>query len=560
MELNNNVTPIKVDDSVNTSSPEMPQATPPAATPPATPQKPKSNKLAIWGLVGIIALALLGLSSATAYALAVAYGKIETKNEVFKLKVSKLVLNSPLPKTPQMVLEVANQTEQDAVKSGYLDGSYAIKMDLPKSSPEDELAFQMLGIDPRNFEVGIKGSFVAPTDPKKPEDMGLDFVVQMDKMADLNFICKDKMCYFKLSKLSPLLQTLAATEAGINKELYMDRWVSMDISKLNTEASQNLSKNQLDKNAELEKKFADLMKKIVKDGTLKTFTLKEEKLDGLDTYKVTVVADKEAIKPFIKLYQDEFTKNAGLEGDYLMPSTTYANVEDVITSIEMELWYGKKDLITRKFSFKAEGMVPESSFSGSGGLKKSEPAAFSVAGVFTISKINENIVIEKPAKSTTAEDFMQEIIMASSYSRVGGAGGAANDSQISSYHQMGIALINEFVQTNKRAPKSLAELGDNKDLLPSTVVYRVSKNGNYLLISTSPLTATGKDQYLMTEFNYRTGAMVGVANKLTADQIKDRVSGSIELGESKSADDDLLLDDPYPDLDDEEDSAFRDLL
>lgn len=369
--------------AIPSSTPVSPLDTfpfPPPTIPPSLLKPAKSegqgakSKLPFIILVFLLFVLLL---SGAAYA--IAYEKIKIGNPQIEKKVSDFVQGLPfVPKTPKYLLTQAAQTHQKISRHRF-DLSLAVESDSFISS---------LGINKADIQITGAVDYSDLNNPKLAVNASLtkDFNIDIKK--------PDKMIYFKINKVPPLLLTPLGFKQGPELNSVLDNWFSYDASTLDTEARRNLDSSK--KETSLTNQFAEnAIDKLLTEKLLDSIKVTQEKIDTFDTYRLNLPLNKELLDTI----------------DQKSAYTAQLKLSDYITDMVLDLWIDKKDYYVRKIStsFKVKyGNSATTNLLPIVGNIQSTSMSFS--GVLKLSNFQEPVSIDRPAKSITYEEFLEMLM------------------------------------------------------------------------------------------------------------------------------------------------------
>ncbi len=396
------------------------QPVPPDAFPQRTPSPfritggPGLNKrrfamMVIAGSVGSVLIILLLFFVLTAY------GKLKIGSYQFRTQVAMVVQGLPfMPKNAGYV-STKMLIEQAAVKKYVMDVSAAI-------SSKSLVPLIANGA----LELHVTGP-IDLTDIKKPE-MALH--VNLTKQIDGDITFTKNIVYFRLTSF-PSLLGVALSGMGLPESIqqkFVKQWFYYDTSTLDTEASKNLEKQNSAKQKTIDKiasdEIATAMEKYQDNVHLQ---MTSERVDGHDTYKISMVLPKEVI--------DAVEKSI-----YMQSDTDYKNFKPtmsaMIPSMNFTYWVDKKAYVMRKLSINFIVKQPKNTgkLTTTSPRESASPAVLGantallaqsidtipflpqpdqdmpVSLVMKFDKINEAQTIKAPVGAIKFEDFMQDII------------------------------------------------------------------------------------------------------------------------------------------------------
>lgn len=419
------------------SQPVQPTAPPPPPPPPI--QNPLSsssmaspfrhNTLRKFILTGFILFFLFILLSVIAMSITV-YTK--TKLPLLsshRRDLTLLFYKIPLiPKNPEQILITA------------VDKNTRLKTYTPDFSLTAQL--KTADVELGSIDLQVKGP-VDITDEKS-------IAFSMDGKAAINFgghsyevdgkvIEKNKIIYAKLDKLPAEVINLG-TYMGVasqtvtpqeeikqNFEELFKNWIKYELKSLPTKAREELEKN-IESTSITNKIREESENFLLKSSILpEVKKLKDEKIDGVDTYHLLLNPSKEKVKQLILEYINQHKD---------LQKKEYQEATDALASsfeqLHLEVWVGKDDAIVRKTSLQTQmdlgflqkmmhpsynppiktisaqtrtvQYTPPPDYFGLGDLGKAK-LAFSTVVVLT--NVNKPVTITPPNKTVTVEEYMK---------------------------------------------------------------------------------------------------------------------------------------------------------
>lgn len=414
-----------MDGALPSQSLPPPQATPPSATQPAEypPQTPingsNGHKILkrIAFIVSIFVFVVIGIGI-SAMAITV---YTDTKLPLLSKHKKDLTLifyKIPLiPKNPEQILITA------------IDKNTKLKT----YTPDFSLTAQIKSTD---VEIGSLDLQVdGPVDITNEKNIAFS----IDGKASINFgghsyeldgkvIKKDKAVYGKVDKLPDGLIQLygglsGGTAAGQQSdaeiknnltELYKN-WIKYEFSSLPTKARAELEKN-IESTSITNSIREEAQNFLLKSSILpEVKKLKDEKIEGVDTYHLLLNPNKEKTKQIILEYINDH--------ESLQKGTNKKTAKAIAGSFEqlhLEVWIGKNDAIIRKTSVQTEmnlgfisallnpnNTLPTTSPSNFLGIGDFGKAVLDFSTVLVLKDVNKPVTITLPPKTVTVENYMK---------------------------------------------------------------------------------------------------------------------------------------------------------
>ncbi|MBI3397527.1 hypothetical protein HY045_03565 [Candidatus Woesebacteria bacterium] len=390
-------------------------------------------------LLLVFTLLFLGLGGAVA---GVAYGKIKIGNPNLENQISGIVMSLPFtPKTPKYILTQSALAQKKVSKHS---------LNLSIAADSDSFT-QAVGLN--HIDAEIKGT-VDYSDINNPR-FTLNTSLTKDFNADIRK--NDKMLYFKIHKILPVLLTFYGIKDQAKVDEVLQNWVGVDTTPLQTQARAELDKNKRTTSYTNEA-INKTMNSLLDDSILNSIKTTSVKEGGVDTYLLSLQTTDAMLDKFVEKLSE--TTNTP------QTTSTYkaSKASDYLKEVKMNLWVGRNDYYVRKFSttFKIHspysttipgtlGVVP------SGGAGSSDA---SIALVMTLSDFGKSVAVETPTTFITPEKYMQMFVEISDY------GGIINPSwqlsktkdtaRVSTVNQLGHALDSYY--TDKKSYINLSLL------------------------------------------------------------------------------------------------------
>lgn len=208
-----------------------------------------------------------------------------------------------------------------------------------------------------------------------------------------------------------------SSEIKANIDKLLMNWIAVNVNdtEFNSEAKENLDKNQEPIISQVRKNVQDfLLRSNVLSETKK---LKDENIDGVPTYHLRLAPSKSLIRALAREYASH-NKNVNPSTATFDLETNFANS---VKSMQIDAWFGKKDAILRKTSavavFDLNGL---SSLLGGGysggsssfllpGVSNFANTTLSVSTVLKISDVGKEAKISRPSPTMSIKQFGDEL-------------------------------------------------------------------------------------------------------------------------------------------------------
>lgn len=367
-------------------------------------------------IVAIIhVLVLGGVFSGAAYA--VAYEKIDIKNEKLQNDVSNFVMGLPFtPKTPEFVLKSAANAHTKVSKHAF-DVSLSAK---------SEGGASVLGFS----QIDIAGQ--GKVDYSDPKNLKFFANTSFSKEFNLDIRKIGKLVYFRINKVPSVLVEMFKIDKEKLAEI-SDKWVEYDTSPLNTEASRELEKVTEEKSPTAEY-LANLISDLLNEKLFPLLEMKEEELDGQKVFRIHLVADDKTVDQFINLMKQRSTGNTTRD---LNLNSFEGRPSDYIKELDLELFVDKNSYfiskVITKFKYNPNysgGSIPtqvlgitspQASVPGdTSPLISVGQQTYVVAAVAKFDGFGENFEIEKPNDASKIEEFYAKLFATSGAYSVSG--------------------------------------------------------------------------------------------------------------------------------------------
>jgi len=337
-----------------------------------------------------------------------------------------------IPKTPEQIL-IAAVDKNTRLKTYNPNFSFAAQL----KNTEVELGsldFEMAGpvdiTDEKNFAFNVEGKAALNFGGKSYQ-------------IDGKLMKKDKAFYGKIDKLPDELLKMYGGAAGINsasitqtpqeeiqanlEELFKN-WIKYEFKNLPTKAREELEKN-IESTSITNKVREEAQEFLLKSSILpEVKKLSDEKIEGVDSYRLLLKPSKEKTKQIIIEYisqNDDVKKTLKTEEQKKQFNEMIESFAGSFEQFHMELWIGKGDAIVRKSSFQTQinlGFVsqlmgyntnpvsgnyppaPAPDYLGLGDLGKT---TLTFSTVMIVKDVNKPVTISPPKESVSFEEYMQ---------------------------------------------------------------------------------------------------------------------------------------------------------
>lgn len=359
--------------------------------------------------------------------------------------------------------------------------------------------------------------------------------------VDGKIIEKNKAIYAKLDKLPAEVMNLG-TYMGVapqtltpqeeikqNFEELFKNWIKYEFKSLPTKAREELEKN-IESTSITNKIREESENFLLKSSILpEVKKLKDEKIDGVDTYHLLLNPSREKVKQIILEYINQHKD---------LQKKEYREATDALSSsfeqLHLEVWVGKDDAIVRKTSLQTQmdlgflqkmmypsysppirtisapartvQYAPTPDYFGLGDLGKAK-LAFSTVVVLT--NVNKPVTITPPTKTVTVEEYMK-LFQDSFLTKAAREQKAKQALQTQDMNEISKALTMYYVENN-RYPASLTELlgkyiqqGSPVTQRLGTYSYRRGNNPNKYVVYT-PITGKYDSSYSTPYFGFTSG-------------------------------------------------------
>lgn len=353
--------------------------------------RPKKSKKKFLAVLGIL-LFLIAVGGSATLAWGVAYNKVELKNyPKAELAIKQVVFSLPFTqKPPEYLLAKTIEAHQGVTRESF-DVSVAIG--------SDELN-DPLGISQLDFQV--KGN----VDYTNPKNVFFNTEIFLTKGLNIELKKKEKNVYFNIKDIPSFFLAFA----GMNKSQFepvLNKWVSWDISPLDTEARRTITDQETNY---LSSEFSDeLFADYADDYILENLTVEDGEVDGHRAYKIKLDADKE----MIDYIQRKLENSSNQDGKFSVLGYTADSpkLSDVVKTLTGEIYIDKNSYYTRKAILSMTFEYDSSELSGLGlgivGSSGNSSGTFAFAAKF--DNFGEEVVVNEPAADMTSDEFMEKI-------------------------------------------------------------------------------------------------------------------------------------------------------
>lgn len=288
------------------------------------------------------------------------------------------------PKTPKYLLVSAARAHQKISRH---------RFDLSLATESDGLASSF---GTNKLDIQAKGA-VDYSDAKSPK---LTLSASLTKDFSLDVRKPDKIIYFKINNLPPLLLTVLGFSPGPQLDAVLENWFSYDTSTLDTEARKSLDENKT--GTSFTNQFTEkTIDSLLEEKVWKSIKVTQENMDNFETYRLNLIVTKEILDVLDKNLQNQIPKEKSLA-----PKT---KLSDYISDLVFDLWIDKKDYYVRKLSasFKAKsGNLGTMSFLPIPTLGNLTQTTTKFSGVLKLSGFQEPVNIERPTNSIPYDQYL----------------------------------------------------------------------------------------------------------------------------------------------------------
>ncbi len=356
----------------------------------------KSSRRPLRLILILILILFVLIVGAGATAVAAAYEKIIIPNEQVQDFVSYQVLNLPfMPKTTKYVLTKTALTHE-TLSSAYINASIATESNSIKD---------LFGIG--DFDLKIEGP-VDFNDKKSPK-LNLNF--KLTKEFDGDVILLDNILYGKINKLPTLAYTYFGSIPEPGSNPFLNKWVSYDISPLETDARKALEENQDQKDTSADTIVEDKMEALVKSKILPLIEMSEDTYENKPAYKLTLNLEQKDLEMLETDINHIF-------GNGVMNDTNAVSKNELsaIKNMTFEFWIDKTayQLEKAQLLFTIYSSTYKDSLKVLGAqtmIDTKEADSVDFAMTVTLNDLGRDFSssVKKPEKSITFEEFMMQI-------------------------------------------------------------------------------------------------------------------------------------------------------
>lgn len=338
----------------------------------------------------------------------VAYGMISTGNKEWDNRISIAVQSLPLMPKRADFLILKSMDVNNVVESGVLNLSISAKS--VSGSAWDGM---LPGMDSINFK--LVGPFISDIESETYE---IDFNIDIEPGFASTLRVKDEMLYFRINSIDSILQAILTSNA-VPDELYsplLNRWISYDLTELESEAKSLLDEDSAERDDELEERFRMA---VLSSSFVDKMVVTEEELDGYPVHKISLNLTGAELEQLI----DEISRV--VEPETYARSLSDGSVSDAVDDFRIGIWLDSTDFFVRQvsvsFRLSESGIDPPSSVLGvstaqmfSNQFGQVSPTAsnnqIDFAMVLKISDIGVKPDIQAPSDAITVEDLIEELI------------------------------------------------------------------------------------------------------------------------------------------------------
>jgi hypothetical protein len=326
----------------------VPAGAPVVGNPYLTTYKKKKKVNLSAFLIPLIVFLLLILGISTVASLIV-YDVIPLKNKDLREKLSALVFKIPgIPKTKEYVLGSMIAAQEDVTSAEFslsLDTDAEI---MPASSGDYEA-----------FSLGISGKY----DLYDQRDPKISLNVGYANMVDLDFFYADEATFFRINELGifALLDFLELPANFIDP--FLNVWVHIPFEYVEEGLYDTLNYDAEDAEPLIDPAYLDALQVFTEDELFPLIEMTQEDQEGTKMYRFSLNLDQEDFLALAKKLEALMTETTELleASNYDAPSPSYritydaddANyneLEEVLDSINFDIWVDSKTFYLRKFS------------------------------------------------------------------------------------------------------------------------------------------------------------------------------------------------------------------
>ncbi len=421
---------------------------------PSTTHKRSKLPLIVGAVVGIL---LVLATSVNALAYLISAGKVTIPNKQISLIADKLVLTNPLlPKPPKVILMKSALAHQKVLKS-------SLNFSLAASSDD----FQSL-VGGNSIDIEISG-YSDVSDTANPQ-----FSLNGSITKDFNFDIrkKDKMLYFKINKVPPILYTLVGLEAN-QIEPIITNWISYDTSTLNTDAQKQLQEMRTAQTPETEATQAILLKLLETD-ILPHLKLSHDTMDGRNAYKMEFAPTSELLDKLDQTLETQLPKLntssvLGVNSQQYLTAPEKKPISTYAKDVVLTWWIDEKDYYMRKMMVSMKFETPQKTTSENGAISglpsgiavPTKPVLMVMA--LRLTDFGKTLPIDTPANAVLVEEFVKQIMQTmqsaqqqkqSTDSPLGSSYAQARDAKRKSDLEVIITALSLYKADNNALPRS----------------------------------------------------------------------------------------------------------
>ncbi|PIR43474.1 hypothetical protein COV24_02405 [candidate division WWE3 bacterium CG10_big_fil_rev_8_21_14_0_10_32_10] len=435
--------------------------------------KPKKSLFKIFFITFLLFFILTGgLSSA---AMLVAYKKIDIGNPELQKKIEYTVLSIPfLPKTPEYVLGKSVKAHKN-ITTAYINASFAAE------SPY----IGGLGIVSGNkLDFLVEG----PIDYSNPKNPKSSLTIKLGNDFDSNTMFLDNVFYFKLNKVPSVVSVFTGIKPSVMQSKIYNKWVSYDLSPLETNARDMLDKETTQKEDDLSKAYSEVIDKVLSENLVPSLKMSEDFLDSQKEYKINLNLNKEQIDTLQKNVLADLSNKGYPQNNY----TTQP-----FDKMDLTIWINKTTYYLKRVSINTEinldnqytptGVLGFSTTKYLENIPESKNSTIKLAFVIDLSKVGESQNIVKPEDSQEFDSFLETIMNESSLFL-----GNTTNLNTSSKIVENIALAgNLYYGENSKYPEKVEDLYEYMAPLSMNEGVNIKNTNAYSMVTYT----TKKDMY-----------------------------------------------------------------
>jgi hypothetical protein len=323
-----------------------------------------------------------------------------------------------MPKTPKYVLTSSMKAHTKVTK-------FVVDLSAATTIPTSLGIPNMAG----NLDLAVKGP-VDYSDKNKPA-ASLNIV---SKDINIDYILKDNFHYFKINQIPAMYEAMLPS-MGISKSMeqkFMNKWIYIDGTPLNTEARQELEKKNAKENTSFPQEVINIFFTTLKEKQFQNkLKMTSEKLEGVSTYKLQFNPDDALMDELDKRIQAYYDKTNGVptptpdtsenvdtseraKGQQRMMTMDYPQEKpsDVLKNFSLTSWIDTNDYYVRKMTVTFDVLYDNSSAASPYAAQNAMmPAKEKVPVAITLKLSDYGVTksIEKPSGATSIEEMYRTL-------------------------------------------------------------------------------------------------------------------------------------------------------